>query len=263
MELLSGGRENSIFRIEDKVCRPAGTWSYAVHQLLKHLENEGFELAPKSYGFDDKGNEVLSYVEGDVFNYPLTGAVATDEALISAAQLLRKLHDVSSSFVTQALAENLQWMLPSWEPAEVICHGDYAPYNVCLQGNQTVGVFDFDTAHPAPRVWDIAYAMYCWAPFKTHQADAMGDIQSQAVRAKLFCDAYGVSVGERESLVTAMLSRVQALVDFMYREAENGNEAFIANIRDGHHLAYLADIEYLQGNAALITDVLLGAIIKP
>ncbi len=262
MELLSGGRENSIFRLDDKVCRPAGAWSSSVHQLLNHLENQGFKSAPKSYGFDEKGNEILSYVEGEVFNYPLTGAVASDEALISAAQLLRKLHDASSSFVAQALAENLPWMLPRREPVEVICHGDYAPYNVSLQGNHTVGVFDFDTAHPAPRVWDIAYAVYCWAPFKTHQADAMGDIQSQAVRAKLFCDAYGVSVDERETLVTAVITRVQALVDFMYREAESGNEAFIANIRDGHHLAYLADIEYLQINDPLITDVLIAPTVK-
>ncbi len=263
MEALSGGRENSIFRIEDKIYRPAGPWSLAVHQLFKHLENEGFDSAPKSYGFDDNGNEILSYIAGEVFNYPLTGAVASDEALISAAQLLRKFHDVSSTFVTQALTKNLQWMLPSREPIEVICHGDYAPYNVVLQGSQTVGIFDFDTAHPAPRVWDIAYAIYCWAPFKTYQDDAMGDIQSQAFRAKQFCDAYGLSVGERKLLVMTTIERVRTLVDFMYREADSGNEAFIANIKDGHHLAYLADIEYLQGNASLITDVLLGVTVEP
>lgn len=149
-------------------------------------------------------------------------------------------------------------MHPGREPIEVICHGDYAPYNVVLQGNQTVGIFDFDTAHPAPRIWDTAYAVYCWAPFKTHEYDALGDLNSQSVRAKQFCDAYGLCNVDREVLVMTMIDRVQALVDHMHSEASNGNEAFIENIRDGHHLAYLADIEYLRKNTDQITQSLLS-----
>lgn len=87
MEELRGGRANSIFRSEDKVYRPKGKWSAAVHKLLSHIKNEGFDAAPESYGFDENGNEVLSYVHGDVFNYPLKGNIATKEALISAGRL--------------------------------------------------------------------------------------------------------------------------------------------------------------------------------
>jgi Ser/Thr protein kinase RdoA (MazF antagonist) len=141
---------------------------------------------------------------------------------------------------------------------EVICHGDYAPYNVSLIGSETVGIIDFDTAHPAPRVWDIAYAVYCWTPFKTHEYDAMGDLESQSIRAEQFCDAYGLLEAERLVLVKAMTERVQSLVDHMHNEAGNGNQAFIENIKDGHHLAYLADIQYLNDNEQYITDVVVG-----
>ena len=148
-------------------------------------------------------------------------------------------------------------MLPSREPMEVICHGDYAPYNVVLQGDQTVGIIDFDTAHPAPRAWDIAYALYCWAPFKTNEFDGMGDIAAQSLRAKQFCDAYGLALTQRRSLVKAMIERLQTLVNFMHAQAAQGHAGFIDNINDGHHLAYLADIDYLSKHEQYITDVLV------
>ena len=258
MEELQGGREGQVFRSENKIYRPRGKWSETIHSLLSHIAENGFNAAPKPYGFDGDDNEILSYVEGEVFNYPLKGNIATTEALTSAAKLLRLYHDASSSFLSHHSTESLEWMLPSREPMEVICHGDYAPYNVALIGSETVGIIDFDTAHPAPRVWDIAYAVYCWAPFKTNEYDAMGDLRSQSIRAKQFCDAYGLLEVDRLVLVKAMTERVQALVDHMHNEASNGNQAFIENIKDGHHLAYLADIQYLNDNEQYITDVVVG-----
>ncbi len=256
MEELQGGREGQVFRSEDKVIRPSGFWSDSIHGLLEHIEGAGFHGAPKSFGFDDNGNEILSYVSGDVYNYPLKDNIASNEALISAGKLLRKYHDATVSFISRPSFTSQKWMLPSRKPYEVICHGDFAPYNVALNGSQTVGVFDFDTAHPAPRIWDVAYAIYCWAPFKTNSYDALGDLSSQSSRAKAFCDAYKLSNPEREQLVHTMIDRIQTLVNFMQTEADNGNEAFIENLKDGHHLAYLSDIEHLKENSQYITNIL-------
>ncbi|MCQ1059857.1 phosphotransferase [Photobacterium sp. DNB23_23_1] len=258
MEELQGGREGHIFRSDNKIYRPRGKWSETVQFLLSHIAEHGFNSAPKPYGFDGKNNEILSYVEGDVFNYPLKGNIATTEALTSAAKLLRLYHDASSSFLSKHSNQPMKWMLPSREPTEVICHGDYAPYNVSLMGSETVGIIDFDTAHPAPRTWDIAYALYCWAPFKTHEYDAMGDLASQSIRAKQFCDAYGLLDVDRLGLVNAMIDRIQALVDHMHNEVSNGNQAFIENINDGHHLAYLTDINYLSSHQQYIIDALVS-----
>ncbi|UGA53370.1 phosphotransferase [Vibrio sp. VB16] len=73
-------------------------------------------------------------------------------------------------------------MLEPREPFEFICHGDFTPYNVALSENTVVGVFDFDTAHPAPRIWDLAYSIYCWSPFKTDSVDKLGTIAEQVFR---------------------------------------------------------------------------------
>lgn len=243
---LTGGRE-SIYRVGDSVYRPLQPWSSTIHNLLNQLQAAGLNESPKFIGIDGD-QEMLSFVAGDTYNYPLTNAIASTEALISAAKLLRKIHDASVGFVQQENISSFTWMLPPQEPYEVICHGDFAPYNVALTGNLVTGVFDFDTAHPAPRVWDLAYSLYCWAPFKTNSDDKLGTLEEQISRAKLFCDSYGTSEEQKKQIPDFMIKRLNALVNFMRREANKGNQQFCENIDQGHLKSYLRDIEYIESN---------------
>lgn len=246
MEYLQGGRKNKITRSKDTVRRPSGFWTKSVHALLNHVRAEGFLGAPKPLGFDADGNEILTFMDGEVSNYPLSPAASSIEALTTAGQLLRSYHDATVSFLEDK-KESYSWMLPPHDPAEVICHGDYAPYNVVLHGNSAVAIIDFDTAHPAPRVWDIGYAIYRWAPLiKPSSPDSFGSLEQKIQRARLFCTNYGILPDQRKQLITITIERIQALINFMVLEAGSRNEAFQENIADGHHLAYLADIEYLK-----------------
>ncbi|EKB1965594.1 phosphotransferase enzyme family protein [Vibrio parahaemolyticus] len=252
MEMLQGGRDNAIYRTGDRVSRPASSWTMTVHQLLNHLHSNGFTQCPKVIGIEG-GKEWLSFVEGDTFNYPLQGSIASVTALLSAAKMLRRMHDASEDFLISHQSEVCHWMLPDRAPQEVICHGDFMPYNVALNGETVVGVFDFDTAHPAPRLWDVAFSIYGWAPFKTDENDRMGNLEQQIQRAKLFCDAYGCSKLERENLVDVMTLRLTALVDYMRLMVSSRDERFQANLEEGHHIAYLQDIDYLRQHHQAIT----------
>lgn len=247
MEELSGGRESAIYRNGEAVFRPLQPWSSTIHQILKHLEQAKVDETPRFLGVSEN-QEILSFVAGNTYNYPLVGAIATDEALISAGKLLRKVHDSTVSFLENVDVHAHRWMLEPREPFEVICHGDFTPYNVALSENTVIGLFDFDTAHPAPRIWDLAYSVYCWSPFKTDKNDRLGTISEQIARAKLFCQSYGANGSEREQLADAMVQRLQALVCFIRSEAENGNESFAENIQQGHLEAYLNDIQYITEN---------------
>lgn len=258
-EKPAGVREGAIRRRGHTVLRPLHPWSSTIHLLLNHLRGQGFTECPAFLGIEGDC-EVLSFIEGDTYNYPLTGAISTADALVSAARLLRRLHDASQDFLPLHKASSTKWMLPAQEPPEVVCHGDFAPYNVALDGTSVAGVFDFDAAHPAPRIWDLAYSVYAWSPFKTHAADAMGSLEGQIERARLFCDSYALSAPERRRLVPAMIRRLRALIDFMRTQAEAGNEKFQRDIEHGHHLGYAADIEYLRAHAESIT---LGLLEKP
>ncbi|GAM67933.1 hypothetical protein JCM19236_2088 [Vibrio sp. JCM 19236] len=167
MQELSGGRKGSIFKTGDAVKRPLNPWSSSVHKLLKAFEQQQIDGVPRVLGTDQNA-EYLSFVEGDTYNYPLVGNVASIQAIESAAKLLRTIHDASEPLVDELKSCN--WMLQTREPAEVICHGDFTPYNVALQGNIVVGVFDFDTAHPAPRIWIWLTPSIAGHPLKLIQA---------------------------------------------------------------------------------------------
>ncbi len=46
--------------------RPTGPHTPFVHSLLRHLEEGGFEGAPRVLGIDEHRREVLTFIEGHV-----------------------------------------------------------------------------------------------------------------------------------------------------------------------------------------------------
>jgi hypothetical protein len=64
---LAGGHvTGGVVRVGSTVRRPAGPWSPSVHHFLTHLNDVGFDGAPRTLGFDEKGRHVLEFVPGDV-----------------------------------------------------------------------------------------------------------------------------------------------------------------------------------------------------
>jgi hypothetical protein len=55
-----------VLRRGGTVVRPPGSWTPAVHALLRHLEQAGFTGAPRVVGdgYDGQGREVLTFIEG-------------------------------------------------------------------------------------------------------------------------------------------------------------------------------------------------------
>ncbi|EPB0667279.1 hypothetical protein ACQ902_000001, partial [Vibrio mimicus] len=49
----------------------------------------------------NQNQEILSFVAGNTYNYPLVGAIATNDALMSAGKLRRKIHDSTASLLEQ------------------------------------------------------------------------------------------------------------------------------------------------------------------
>ena len=246
-EELSGGM-NTVRRIGDTVVRPIGAHSRAVHALLRHIRKRGFLAAPNVIAVG-AATETLSFVPGETSNYPLTPTFRTDEALTCAARLLRDYHDATAGFDPGGRT----WLLDPQEPAEVICHGDFAPYNCAVTEGRVTGMFDFDTAHPGPRMWDVGYGAYRWVPLVAPGNVAwLGDIDEQARRLRLFCETYGTDA--REEVIDSAQERLTELVRVMREWAAEGHEAFAEHIADGHDVLYLADIEYLRVNSHKLAD---------
>src|SRR2546421_12063931 len=126
---LLGGNTSTVVRVGDTVRRNAGPWTPAVHGLLRHLEYVGFTGAPRALGIDERGREVLSFLEGECGEYPLAAHWVTDEALVTVAQMLRMFHDAQYGFRPSPGAVWRSFGPPPPD-TEVICHHDAAPHNV-------------------------------------------------------------------------------------------------------------------------------------
>jgi thiamine kinase-like enzyme len=244
-EILTGGNSNQVIRQGKTVLRKTGAWSPFVHALLRYLQANNFKSAPILLESSDT-HERLSFLEGEVGNYPLKPFMQSEAIVIEAAQWLRQFHDLTDKFEIPA---NSQFSLPVdvTAPYEVICHNDFAPYNCVFKDNHLVGVIDFDTASPGTRLWDIAYAVYRFAPLVTDEhCFNMGwqSIPDRLGRLKLFCDAYGLE--NRSALIEMVIQRLEAMVRYMQDHAFNLD----------HIPTYQSDLSYLQNNQPILNRAL-------
>src|SRR5262249_19062653 len=95
---LLGGNTSTVVRVGATVRRNPGPWAPAGAALLRHREYVGFTGAPHALGIDERGREVLSYLEGECGEYPLAPHWVTEEALVTVAVMLRMFHDAQYGF---------------------------------------------------------------------------------------------------------------------------------------------------------------------
>jgi hypothetical protein len=112
-----------------------------VHALLRHLEEVGFEAAPRvvGSGFEPDGRETLTFIHGD-FIHP--GPWTLDGAT-SVGVLLRQLHDATTSLQIPADAVWYPWFGRGLaRGAGVIGHCDVAPWNIVARDGRAAGRAD-------------------------------------------------------------------------------------------------------------------------
>src|SRR5262245_66544813 len=91
--LLGGMSMRGVVRVGDTVRRPVNANSDYVHGLLLHLEQRGFEGAPRYLGIDHKGREILSFIEG--WAPPHNGLRLSEEEVRAGARLVRDVNDLT------------------------------------------------------------------------------------------------------------------------------------------------------------------------
>lgn len=244
---LQGGNVTGAVRVGNTVRRATGPWSSAVHHLLQHLEQHGFDGAPQFLGIDAQGREMLSFIDGEVGHYPLPHYMWSDTVLQAVARFLRHYHDATRDFVAPA---NAAWqsVYPDNSKHEVLCHNDVAPYNMVFVQEQPHALIDFDYAGPGPRAWDMAYAAYRFVPLmhtENQELQRLGltDPTMQRQRLQRFCAAYGISTVDVLALVEP---RLQALCTTIIESANAGNIAFQKMLAEGHLAFYQREIAAFQ-----------------
>lgn len=146
---MGGATADGVVRIGDTVRRPRQHSTQLMRDVLHHLERAGFDAAPRWLGIDEEGRDVLSWVDGDTFTdrsqmHPYIGDPPvriefSDEQVGGAMRLLRRYHETFGD--------------------DVICHGDFGPWNIVWREGMPYAVIDFDDAHRGAAADDVAYAL--------------------------------------------------------------------------------------------------------
>ncbi|MGL4774043.1 MAG: phosphotransferase enzyme family protein [Clostridium sp.] len=256
METLSGGNISNVFSDGKCVYREMKRESETIHRLLSHLKEKNINFTPKFLGVDNERNlEILSFVKGETLgDYPSFDDLDLKSKMVKkAGEMLREYHDATADFKHRVCDK---WFL-SYEgklEKEVICHNDFAPYNVTFINQIPVGLIDFDTACPAPRVWDIAYGVYRFIPLTRTIYDVKNncyreyekelDLRERKILLSEFLKGYGFE--DRELVLDNVILRLKALVKLFEEECNDGNASFIKMRNEGHEEFYINEIRFLE-----------------
>ena len=220
-ELLAGGAINAVTRRGNIVYRPGGSWVPAVHALLDHLHQRGFDYAPKALGVDERSREMISFLPGESMMRPWKPVMFTVDALVQAAAMLRDFHAATFDLVLSAETE---WRGGKAEklPGQVIRHGDLGPWNTLWEDDRLTGLIDWDFAEPGLALTDLAQLALYFVPLRgdDHWRECGFPKRPDfAHRIQVICAAYG-SFHPDEVVVEIIRLQETAMADIAERAAE-------------------------------------------
>ena len=207
---------SGIVRRGNRLLRPMGPWSPAVHEYLRHLEVAGFEGSPRLLGIEGD-REVLTFIDGDVANDPywqprhghrLPPYARTGQALRGAAKLIRQLHSAAAAFQPTITCYRFHPDPP--KAGEIVSHGDLGPWNTVYQYGIPIAFIDWDAAQPVNPLADLAGAAWTFVPLAPpgQLAEAGFDpLPDLPTRLRTFLDAYGLT--DRKAILPALSRCVQ------------------------------------------------------
>jgi hypothetical protein len=215
--LLGGMSTAGVVRVGDTVRRPMGRNAEYVHGLLLHLEQCGFEGAPRYLGVDQKNREILSFIDG--FAPPHNGFELTEQAVRAGARLVRDVHDLTQG-------------TPFAAGAQVAAHRNLSQPNFVFRDMIPVAIIDWDSAHPGTRVENLGEFLWAFV----HPA-IYGDGEAAARILRVAVDEYDY---RGNGLVEAMLEPVRR---FVLDDPDRGEWG-------------LAELDYMERNAPLFETYL-------
>lgn len=240
---LAGGVANAgaVTRSGAHVLRPSNPHTATIHRFLTALAEIGFDGASVPVGVDADGRERLGFIDGQVPLVAYPAWAQADEALASAARLLRRFHDASRLVAAADPPAGQTWSDEMADPegGTVICHNDVCPENVVFRDGEAVGLLDFDFAAPGRPTYDLACFARMWVPVEDPSPARFGwgpvDVPT---RLRLVADAYGLDGGERREMIEALSGTIERGGAFLLRRIQAGDANFTAMSEGGGGMAY-------------------------
>ena len=236
-----------MVRAGDTVRKPWTAATPAVHAFLRHVRSRGFAAAPEPLGRDEAGRQVLGYVPGVTAE---SRPPMTAPELRRLGALVRGLHDAAADFVAPVGA---RWSVAvPGDGADLVCHGDLAPWNLVVDGDRWVFI-DWDAAAPGTRLWDLAYAAQTFAPLV-----AGGDPAADGPRLRAVADGYRLDAAGRTALPDVLVRRTRAMYDLLERGSRTGGQPWARLWDEGHGEHWGAAAGYVAAHTGVWRAALSG-----
>ena len=194
IQLPGGAMTDGVVRVGDTVRRPPRYATQVMREVLAHLERVGFDAAPRWLGFDEQGRDVLNWIDGETFTerrqmHPYIGdpperIAFSDEQVAEVMRLLRRYHDTFGF--------------------DVICHGDFGPWNIVWRDGMPFAMIDFDNAYAGDAADDVGYALRMFVSY----GFARSAPEELVRRTRVALEAYGAGFD-----VPALLAREYDLAE--------------------------------------------------
>jgi aminoglycoside phosphotransferase (APT) family kinase protein len=216
-----------------------------VHGLLRYLETRDFP-APRVVGIEGD-SEILTWIEGE------SGAagwakVVPERGLRRWGQFLRTYHDAVADYRPDV---DRRWSSGGGGCAagEVVCHGDFGPWNAVWRGEEVVGLIDWDHARPASPWFDVAYGLEYVAPFRSDE-ECMRDMRhptppDRRRRTELFCEGYGIDVPA--NLTELVATQQREILRTVEKLAQEGVEPQATWVAEGYLDELTARVRFTEG----------------
>lgn len=211
---LPGGNVGGAWKVGQTVRRTTGPWTPAVHALLAHLE--GLRCVPRVHGFDEQGREVLDFLPGRIVD--VETELLTDAQLVSVARWTRELHEAVAGFTHPG-----PWRFFGADSPILVGHNDIAPYNICFDGDELAGVFDWDLAGPTTPRLELGWLAWQAAPLVRRLPD-----EWTVRRLGVLARAYGGEAVDAEALLDATVDRVELAIRGVLAAVAAGDPGMIA-----------------------------------
>jgi Phosphotransferase enzyme family len=246
-KVLSGGNTHEeVVRVGDTVRRPTGPWTPGVHALLVHLQQKGFDGAPRVHGIDERGHEVLDYIEGEVVHPDHLDRIESDAALAEVVSVIRHFHDAASSFPESRAHA---WSDRGSDPTgsnEILCHNDLAPWNLVRSSEGRWVFIDWDLAAPGRRSWDLAWALLSFVPLMPESN--LDDMRTRQ-RIAVFTSSYGV--GEfPEDVLSVAVERCRREAELIHRLGAAGEMPYARLLAEGHREIWSAAATHIASRSS-------------
>lgn len=243
---LPGGNVGGARRSGDVVLRPTGPWTPAVHALLDHLHRVGLDSVPRVLGIDGEGREMLTYIPGRSIDADTE--YVSDALLVSGVSWLRRFHDAVRGFRP---AGEVQWRhgRRALADGEIVCHNDPGAYNWIVEGDQVVGVIDWDMAGPGVPADDLAFV--AWKSLPLHVVPPPAEA---ARRLRLMAEAYG-DVSPRQ-IVAHVDRRMSTAADNIEAGQRRGDPGLVNLANIGEPARTRRALERLRARLPLIEAAL-------